>query len=202
MRHAHYANKTATSMGYGGAVTSVDPEASTVGLRCSGGRQRGRRGRRHGRRAGRDRALQLGHRRRWLLRALRRPHRQGRHHRRPRDRPAHDAARRVHRPEDRQALQLHPRAGHQRRLGRYAGSLATWDTRAEAVGAPEPGPGAAPAERLARRGFRSTRPSTCRPRRTQRFANFPATSRLFLPGGKPPAVGSIFATPPSPRPTG
>ncbi len=26
----------------------------------------------------------------------------------------------------------------------------------------------------------------------ERFATFPATSRLFLPGGKPPAVGSVF----------
>ena len=57
-------------------------------------RQRGRRRRRHGRRARRDRALQLRHRRRRLLRLLRREDRQGAHDRRPRDRAAampHDA---------------------------------------------------------------------------------------------------------------
>ena len=34
----HYTTKTATSTGFGGAVSSVDPEASRVGLRvgCAG----------------------------------------------------------------------------------------------------------------------------------------------------------------------
>ena len=46
--------------------------------------------------------------------------RQGPHHRRPRDRAAQDAAGRLHRPGDRQALHLHARAGHQRRERRHA----------------------------------------------------------------------------------
>ena len=28
-----------------------------------------------------------------------------------------------------------------------------------------------------------------------RFSQFPETSRLFLPGGQPPAVGSVFRNP-------
>ncbi len=43
---------------------------------------------------------------------------QGQHHRRPRDRAGEDAHRRLHRPGDRQALHLHPRAGDQRRRRR------------------------------------------------------------------------------------
>ena len=94
-----------------------------VGRRAAGpeaGRQRHRRGRRRRRDPRRDRALQLGHRWWRLLRPLRREDRPDRHHRRSRDRAGVDAARRVHRPVDRSALQLHPRAGHQRRLGRRA----------------------------------------------------------------------------------
>ncbi len=87
---------------------------------AQGRRQRRRRRRRRGGHARRDGALQRRHRRWRLLRLLQREDRQGPHHRRPRDRPAQDAAGRVHRPGHRQALQLHARAGHQRRLGRHA----------------------------------------------------------------------------------
>ena len=89
--------------------------------RPEAGRQRHRRGGRGRGDAGRHRALQLGDRWRWLLRALRREDRPDRDHRRPRDRACVDAARRLHRPVDGRALQLHARAGHQRRLGRRPG---------------------------------------------------------------------------------
>ena len=154
-------------------------------------RQRGRRRGRDGRDARRDRALQRRHRRRRLLRLLRRQDRQGPHHRRPRDRAGHDAARRVHRPGDRQALHLHPRAGDQRRV-------------ASASPAPRP-PGTGRCERWgtlslgerarARRSAwpaaasSSTRPSASRPwttssasRPTARPAAVPARRRR--PGGR------------------
>ncbi len=118
-------------------------------------RQRGRRGGRDRRGARRHRALQLGHRRRRLLRALRRPHRQGRARstaaRRRRRAMPHDA---FIDPETGKPYQLHPRAGHQRRLRRYAGHARHLGQRPAEVGPHEPGPGAARRPpRLAHRGF-------------------------------------------------
>ena len=81
--------KIPTAIGRGGAISTVDPEASAAGLKVlAPGRQRRRRRRRGGGHARGDRALQRRHRRRWLLRLLQREDRQGPHDRRPRDRAA------------------------------------------------------------------------------------------------------------------
>ena len=78
--------KVPLMVGSGGAVSSVDRDASQVGHRRAGeGRQRRRRGGRHGGGAGRHRALQRRHRRRRVLRLLRRQDQEGHHDRRPRD---------------------------------------------------------------------------------------------------------------------
>ena len=50
-----------------------------------------------------------------------------------------------------------------------------------------------PAIKLATDGFKVDRRSPSRPRRTRvRFAAFPATSAIYLPGGATPAVGSVL----------
>ena len=76
------------------------------------------------------------------------------------------------------------------------GSLATWDTALKQWGTTQPRPGAAPGDAAGRprlRGRQDLQPAD--QREPRRFANFPATSKLFLPGGKPPAVGSILRNP-------
>ena len=165
--------------------------------RAQARRQRRRRGGRDGGRARRHRALQLRHRRRRLLRLLRRDDRPGAHHRRPRDRAGVDAARRVHRPEHRRALQLHARAGHQRRLRRRARArLATWERALDRWGTMSLGRTFRPAIHVARRGFmvdQTFRQQTLE--NQNRFDAFSSTRRLFLPGGDAPPVGSVFRNP-------
>ena len=76
------------------------------------------------------------------------------------------------------------------------GSLATWDTALKKWGSRSLASALRPAEKLARRGF--TVDKTFNLQTTEnagRFANFPATSKLFLPGGKAPAVGSTLRNP-------
>ncbi len=73
------------------------------------------------------------------------------------------------------------------------GTLATWQAALRRWGTTSLGKALRPATRLARRGF--VVDSTFNEQTSdnaERFATFPATSRLFLPGGKPPAVGSVF----------
>ena len=113
--------RTATSIGYGGGVSSVDPAATRAGLRVlrMGGNAVD---------AAIATAAALG---------VTEPYSsgiggggyfvfynadegQGADDRRPRDRAGRDDVERVHRPGDGQALQLHARAGHQRRLRRRA----------------------------------------------------------------------------------
>lgn len=76
------------------------------------------------------------------------------------------------------------------------GTPATWDAAVSAWGTRSLGTLLAPAEKVARRGFtvdayyRSHTASNAK-----RFAMFPDTAELFLPGGAPPAVGSTFRNP-------
>lgn len=76
------------------------------------------------------------------------------------------------------------------------GTPATWDTALERWGTRSLGELLKPAEKLARDGF--TVDETFRSQTAAneaRFRDFPATARLFLPGGKLPVVGSTLKNP-------
>ena len=166
------------------------------------GWQRRRRSRGHGRRPRRDRAVQLRHRRGRLLRGLRRhppavPTIDGRETA-PRSMP-HLA---FNDPRTHRALQLHPRAGHERRLGGHARHPATWQKAL--VGDPQPGAVAGAGRRswLAA-GSWSTRPSTSRRRRTPTGSpsSPPPVGCSCRTAARAPS-GRSSATPPSRRRTG
>lgn len=73
------------------------------------------------------------------------------------------------------------------------GTPATWQKALDSWGSKRLGTLLKPAERLARHGF--TVDETFRDQtrsNRERFADFPASARLFLPGGKLPVVGSTF----------
>ena len=146
--------KIPTAVGKGGAISTVDPEASAAGLKVL--RQGG-----NAVDAAVAAAATLG---------VTEPYSAGiggggyfvyydaksgkvRTHRRPRDRAAHDAERRVHRPGDRQALSLHPRPGHQRRLGRHARHRRHLGPRPGEVGHAPMSQALKPAIKVATRGF-------------------------------------------------
>lgn len=76
------------------------------------------------------------------------------------------------------------------------GTPATWQAALDAWGTRSLAQSLAPAERIAERGFvvdRTFRDQTAANR--ARFADFPATAGLFLPGGEPPRVGSTLRNP-------
>ncbi|WP_256640135.1 gamma-glutamyltransferase [Streptomyces murinus] len=76
------------------------------------------------------------------------------------------------------------------------GTPATWQTALDQWGSRRLGSVLKPAEKLARDGF--TVDDTFRSQTADnetRFRYFPDTARLFLPGGKLPAVGSTFKNP-------
>ncbi|MER5780158.1 gamma-glutamyltransferase [Streptomyces mobaraensis] len=76
------------------------------------------------------------------------------------------------------------------------GAPATWDAALRSWGSRSLGQVLKPAERLARKGF--TVDETFRQQTAdneKRFRDFPATARLFLPGGRLPAVGSTLKNP-------
>ena len=76
------------------------------------------------------------------------------------------------------------------------GTLATWQRALHRWGRWHLGRALAPATRLAKRGFvvdQTFRQQTLDNKR--RFEAFPATSKLFLRGGDAPAVGSVFRNP-------
>jgi gamma-glutamyltranspeptidase/glutathione hydrolase len=76
------------------------------------------------------------------------------------------------------------------------GSLATWKSALDKWGSSSLGKALRPATRLAERGFVVDKTFNEQTADNQkRFAQFPDTSKLFLPGGKPPAVGSVFRNP-------
>ncbi|MEU0225627.1 gamma-glutamyltransferase [Streptomyces sp. NPDC006284] len=76
------------------------------------------------------------------------------------------------------------------------GTPATWQSALDRWGSRKLGAVLAPAERLARQGF--TVDDTFRSQTAaneQRFRYFPDTAQLFLPGGELPVVGSTFKNP-------
>ncbi|WP_405632645.1 gamma-glutamyltransferase [Streptomyces sp. NBC_01174] len=76
------------------------------------------------------------------------------------------------------------------------GTPATWEKALDAWGTKPLGRLLEPAERLARDGFVVDETFRSQTAANQaRFADFPATAELFLPGGKPPATGSVFKNP-------
>ena len=103
---------------------------------------------------------------------------------------------RLHRPEHQQALPVHPRPRHQRRLrggARHARHLGRG-----------PGPlghlrlqqALEPADDLADRGFVVDQTFHHQTKDNQeRFEAYTTTPKLFLPGGEPPRVGSVFKNP-------
>ncbi|WP_406407775.1 gamma-glutamyltransferase [Streptomyces halstedii] len=76
------------------------------------------------------------------------------------------------------------------------GTPATWQKALDSWGSKSLRQVLEPAERLARDGFvvdETFRSQTAA--NQERFADFPATAKLFLPGGRPPAVGSVLKNP-------
>lgn len=73
------------------------------------------------------------------------------------------------------------------------GTLATWETALDRFGTKSLRQMLAPSIVLATRGFRVDQTFYDQTAANQaRFAAFPATAKLFLPQGRPPAVGSTF----------
>ncbi|OAH11535.1 gamma-glutamyltransferase [Streptomyces jeddahensis] len=76
------------------------------------------------------------------------------------------------------------------------GTPATWQTALDAWGSRPLGTLLKPAERLARDGFTVDATFRSQTESNQaRFEDFPDTAKLFLPGGELPVVGSIFKNP-------
>lgn len=76
------------------------------------------------------------------------------------------------------------------------GTPATWERAAERWGTMRLSTLLKPAERIARRGFvvdQTFADQTAA--NAARFRLFPETERVYLPGGEPPAVGSVFRNP-------
>ncbi|NDZ80843.1 gamma-glutamyltransferase [Streptomyces sp. SID10853] len=76
------------------------------------------------------------------------------------------------------------------------GTAATWDSALSSWGRKSLGAVLKPAERIARDGFTVDQTFRGQTQDNQaRFADFPATAKLFLPGGEPPAVGTTLKNP-------
>ncbi len=76
------------------------------------------------------------------------------------------------------------------------GTPATWQRAVDRWGTRKLGTLLKPAEEIARRGFvvdQTFHDQTAD--NAERFSVFPATARVFLPGGEAPAVGSVFRNP-------
>ncbi|MFE7629188.1 gamma-glutamyltransferase [Kocuria sp. NPDC057446] len=76
------------------------------------------------------------------------------------------------------------------------GTLATWETAAEEFGTMDLHDLLRPAERIAARGFvvdENFQEQTAQ--NAERFRTFPETAELFLPGGEAPEVGTVFRNP-------
>ena len=128
-------------------------------------------------------------------------HAPGAHGRRPRDR-APDVHPHTFTKADGTAMDFNTVVSSGLSVG-VPGTPALWDVAARTFGT-RPAVRPARARRSASRpgASPSTRPSTTRPPRTPtRFAKFPATAKVFLPGGKPRPSARPSATPTWPRPT-
>jgi gamma-glutamyltranspeptidase/glutathione hydrolase len=192
-----YNEKTPTSTGFGGAVTSVDPEASRIGVRVL-------------RRGGNavDAAIATaaalgvtepyssgigggGYFVHYDARTGRVETLDGRETA-PRTMP-HDA---FIDPKTGKAYNLTPELVTSGVSVGTPGTLATWQTALRKWGTTSLRRALGPATRLAQRGFVVDETFNLQTTENQRrFANFPATSKLFLPGGRAPAVGSIMRNP-------
>ena len=76
------------------------------------------------------------------------------------------------------------------------GTPLTWQHALDEWGTLELGEALRPAEELARRGFLVDETFAAQTAdNAERFADFPATRALFLPGGAPPEVGKLFRNP-------
>ncbi|MER7660955.1 MULTISPECIES: gamma-glutamyltransferase [unclassified Streptomyces] len=76
------------------------------------------------------------------------------------------------------------------------GTPATWESALDAWGSRPLGQLLQPAERLAKDGFTVDATFRSQTQSNQaRFADFPASAELFLPGGQLPVVGSVFKNP-------
>jgi gamma-glutamyltranspeptidase/glutathione hydrolase len=76
------------------------------------------------------------------------------------------------------------------------GTPATWQTALDSWGSKRLGSVLKPAERIARDGFTVDATFRTQTESNQaRFKNFPDTAKLFLPGGSLPVVGSTFRNP-------
>jgi gamma-glutamyltranspeptidase/glutathione hydrolase len=76
------------------------------------------------------------------------------------------------------------------------GTLKLWQTAARQYGTRTLAQDLAPGERVARQGFPVDATFNSQvAQNAARFAEFPATAKLYLPGGQPPAVGSTFRNP-------
>ncbi|MFE7752535.1 gamma-glutamyltransferase [Streptomyces sp. NPDC057428] len=76
------------------------------------------------------------------------------------------------------------------------GTPATWQKALDAWGSKPLARLLEPAERLARDGFTVDETFRSQTAANQaRFADFPASAELFLPGGQPPVTGSVFKNP-------
>jgi gamma-glutamyltranspeptidase/glutathione hydrolase len=76
------------------------------------------------------------------------------------------------------------------------GTAATWQTALDSWGSRSLKDVLEPAERIARDGFTVDPTFNAQTASNlDRFKDFPDTARLFLPGGQPPAVGSTFRNP-------
>ncbi|GFN00252.1 gamma-glutamyltranspeptidase [Streptomyces fulvorobeus] len=76
------------------------------------------------------------------------------------------------------------------------GTPATWESVLDAWGSKPLRRLLEPAERLAREGFVVDGTFRSQTESNQaRFADFPASAELFLPGGQPPVTGSVFRNP-------
>ncbi|WP_328583966.1 gamma-glutamyltransferase [Streptomyces sp. NBC_00370] len=76
------------------------------------------------------------------------------------------------------------------------GTAATWDTALDSWGSKSLGQVLKPAERLAKNGFTVDDTFRSQTKDNQaRFADFPASAKIFLPGGQLPVVGSALKNP-------